>query len=80
MFDHVYSPGNDIPLVKQAITRQKVVGNNHIIHAPIAPIGSLCHAGQHSLMLSPVLGETIDVFFPPEAKIIQNNIGYCHYS
>lgn len=80
MFEHVYSPGNGIPLVEQAITHQKVVGNNHIIHATIGPIGSSCHAGQHGLMLSPVLGETINVFFLPEARIIQNNIGYCHYS
>lgn len=68
MFDHVYSPGNDIPLVKQSITRQKVVGNNHIIHATIAPIGSSCHAGQHGLMLSPVLGKTIDFFFSSRSQ------------
>lgn len=68
MLDHVYSPGNDIPLIEQAITRQKVVGNNHIIHATIAPGGSSCHAGQHSLILCPVLGETMDVFFLQKLK------------
>lgn len=68
MFDHAYSPRNDIPLVKQATTHQKVVGNNHIIHAIIAPIGSSCHAGQHGLMLSLVLCKTTDVFFSSRSQ------------